>query len=214
MLNSNPLTHERGFSIVAVIGALIIISLLMVAALHIARDQRRRATLFADHALAMREAEAALAAAECELALATNTPTNHTCGAPPPAARIAALDPTTLAGFVPGRCGADAITRGLCWPESGQTVQDLAHFSPDQNNNRKAKAAELDTFTTTDTRDRPAHRARYVIEPIPDTQPGLWTHAGVERTPPLFRITAVGFGNDEDVNVMLQSVYRARTVAP
>ncbi|WP_439890408.1 pilus assembly protein PilZ [Ralstonia sp. 25C] len=214
MLNSNPLTHARGFSIVAVISALIIISLLMVAALHIARDQRRRATLYADHALAMREAEAALAAAECELALATKTPTSQACGAPPPAARIAALDPITLAGFAPGRCGTDATTRGLCWPNSGQTVQDLAHFEPDQNNNSKAKAVELDTFTTADTRDKPAHRARYVIEPIPDTQPGLWTHAGTERTPPLFRITAIGFGNDEDVNVMLQSVYRVRAVAP
>ena len=214
MLNSSPLTHARGFSIVAVIGALLIIGLLMVAALHIARDQRRRATLFADHALAMREAEAALAAAECELALATDTPTNHACGVPPPPARIAALNPTTLAGFVPGACGTDEPTRGLCWPKPGQTVQDLAYFGPDVSNIRKASAAELSTSTATDTREKPARRARYVIEPIPDTQPGLWTHAGAERTPPLFRITAIGFGNDEDVNVMLQSVYRARTVAP
>lgn len=214
MLSSNPLTHARGFSIVAVIGALLIIGLLMVAALHIARDQRRRATLFADHALAMREAEAALAAAECELALATDTPTNHTCGAPPTPARIAALNPTTLAGFVAGACGTDEPTRGLCWPKPGQTVQQLAHFSPDQNNDGKAKAVELTTSTTTETRDKPAYGARYVIEPIPDTQPGLWTHAGAERTPPLFRITAMGFGNDADINVMLQSVYRARTVAP
>ena len=64
MLNRQEKAY--GFSIIAVTGTLIIISLLMVTALQLVQDHVRRAALSADYALALRGAEAALAAAECD----------------------------------------------------------------------------------------------------------------------------------------------------
>lgn len=195
-----PKTNDRGFSIFAVTGALIIIGLLMMAALDLVQDHRRRATLSADHALAMQEADAALAVAECELAVATGTPAHGDCRATPNAARIAALNPVTLAGFVRGSCQP----HGLCWPLAGQTAPALANLASTTGH---TSAEEVSSTTTTESR-QPKHRARYIIEPIPDTQPRQWVHAGTAPYPVLFRVTAVGFGTDEDVKVMLQTVYR------
>jgi len=199
----NPQAQDRGFSIIAVTGALVIIGLLMMAALQLVQDHRRRATLSADRALALHEAEVALAAAECAIAVGAGTPHGDDCKATPNAARIPALDPITLASFVPGHC-----TPGLCWPLPGQTVQSLARLLTDDPQAVMVPAADPDNWR------RPSQRARYVIEPIPDALPGQWMQAGTVRAPALFRITAVGFGSDERVNVMLQTVYRPRVTEP
>ena len=204
MLNRQERAY--GFSIIAVTGTLIIISLLMVTALQLVQDHVRRAALSADYALALRGAEAALAAAECELAVATGTPTRNSCNVSLDDARMAALDPVTLAGFIPGRCGQGAEA-GLCWPLQGQPVQALAGLLEN--------GTSAVTVPTTAERDgRTPTSARYVIEPIPDALPGEWIRAGATRAPSLFRITAAGFGLDTQVNVMLQTVYRPRGVEP
>jgi Tfp pilus assembly protein PilX len=202
-------THDRGFSIILVIGALSTISLLMVAALHLVQDHRRRSSLFADHALALQEAEAALAVAECELALATDTPSLGDCTPAPSAARITALNPINLAGFVRGHCGQDTPRRGLCWPAEGLSAQALAGLAGTTSSN----AVPLPRTTTVSPR-QPMRNARYIIEPIPDTQVGQWVDAGTPPSPWLFRITAVGFSADEHVNVLLQTVYRPRAIQP
>nr|WP_311526647.1 pilus assembly protein PilZ [uncultured Ralstonia sp.] len=192
---------------IAVVGTLIVMSLLMVTALQLVQDHRRRATLAADHALALQEAETALAAAECGLALATGTPIHNDCRATPDDARIAALNPITLAGFVSGRCGQNAEL-GLCWPTPGQSVRALAKLLDDDTN-----SVVLPIVTQRNGRS-PALGARYVIEPIPDALPGQWVQAGAARGPSLFRITAAGFGGDKQVNVMLQTVYRPKGIKP
>lgn len=209
--------HALGFSMITVVGTLLIISLLMLTALHLGQDHLRRATLSADRALALREAESALAAAECEIAIATGTP-HHSddCQAVPDDARIAALDPVTLRGFVPGTCGQGA-TRGLCWPSQGQSAAALAELVSSD-----AHAVTLPPSHARGVRNTTP--ARYIIEPIPDALPGYWMHAGAPPTPWLFRITALGFGPTSVgadgkeatslVNVMLQTVYRARVAEP
>jgi len=202
MLNRRERTS--GFSVIAVTSALIVIGLLMVGALHLVLDHNRRAGLSADHALAMHEAERALTAAECELGIATGTPGIDDCHAEVGTARIAALDPVTLAGFVPQQCGQDAARRGLCWPKEGDSVETLSGLLLDERN------AILLPPPADDNWRQPAHRARYVIEPIRDAVSGQWIHANASRVPVLFRITAVGFGTDEAVHVKLQTVYRPR----
>lgn len=198
-------TRERGLSSIAVTGALIIISLLMVTAFQLVQDHVRRSALSADYALALHAAEAALTAAECELAVATGTPVRNGCRMALDDARIVALNPITLAGFVAGRCGQGAEV-GLCWPAQGQSVQDLAKLL---ESNRNAV-----TIPVTAERDgRIPAPARYVIEPIPDVLPGQWAQAGATHAPSLFRITAAGFGVDPQINVMLQTVYRPQGVA-
>lgn len=209
MLTLNRQVHARGFSIIAVVGTLIIMGLLMVSALQVVQDHRRRATLSADHALALSEAEAALATAECRLAFATGTPSRGDCPAISNPARDTTLDPVTLAGFVAvGTCGNDDLTRWLCIPRAGQTAQELAKLLQPTT-----LAAELPEVAAMEGRI-PAHHARYVIEPIPDVQPGQWMHAGTASAPHLFRITAAGFGTNDDVNVLLQVVYRPRVAQP
>ncbi|MEE2978938.1 MAG: pilus assembly protein PilZ [Pseudomonadota bacterium] len=199
-------TSVRGFSIIAVTGALIIISLLTVTALQLAQDHLRRAVLSADYAVALQAAESALAAGECDLAVATRTPIRRNCPATVDAARVAALDPITLAGFVPGLCG-QGTEAGLCWPLQGQSASKLADLI--ENGSRSV------TVTTTKQRDgRSATPARYVIEPIPDALPGQWIQAGAERPPSLFRITAAGFGTNPQINVLLQTVFRPRANEP
>ncbi len=200
-------TNARGFSIIAVTGALTIIGLLMMAAWPIAQDHSRRAALSADRAIAMHQAERALDAAECEIAMATGTPHPRPCVGAPDAERAAALDPITLAGFSPGQCGQSAATQALCWPLPNQPLQALSKLlAPDTN----AKALD----PVPDAWRASAHPPRYVIEPIPDALPGQWMHAGAARAPSLFRITAVGFGQSEKVNVMLQAIYRPQAVQP
>lgn len=198
----------RGFSVIAVVGALIIISLLMIAALQVVRDHRARSALSADHALALREADAALDAAECRLALATGTPGGTHCTAATDPVLDPKLNPVTLAGFTRGTCGND----GLCWPQ-GQTIKNLAGLL-----DRTSSAKELPGITAMGLR-KPGRHARYVIEPIPDEQPGQWIHAGAAPPSHLFRITAAGFGvagagEEPAVNVMLQVVYRPSVAQP
>lgn len=116
-----PLRPLRGFMLVFVMTATVLLGLLTMAAFHLVLDHRRRTSLSIDHALAMRAAEAALAAAECELSAATATPASPACTAAPSPGRIDALDPGTLAGFVAGACGSGPA-RGLCRPLPGQSL--------------------------------------------------------------------------------------------
>lgn len=204
----NLQTQERGFSIIAATGALIIIGLLMMAGLRLVLDHTRRASLFADHALALQEAEAALTVAECRIAVATDTPAHQDCSAAHDREHIASLDALTLSGFVPGQCGQGEAL-GLCWPLVGQSAQSLSKLLAD-----KPDAVTLPTPVQAGARQTPALAARYVIEPIPDALPGRWIEAGSARAPSLFRITAAGFGTDRAVNVMLQTIYRPRVAAP
>lgn len=212
-----PQEDCQGFTMVTVVGALIIVGLLMMTASQLVQDHVRRAALSADYALALAEAEAALAAAECEIAIATNTPRREACRVTPGDARTAALNPVTLAGFVAGECGEQGATRGLCWPPRNQSAAALADLAKSA-----AHAVPLDASEARGGRSTTP--ARYVIEPIPDALPGQWIHAGVPREPSLFRITAIGFGPssvaangaraDALVNVILQTVYRPRRIAP
>lgn len=118
---TRPARPSRGFMLVFVMAAVALLGLLTMAAFHLVLDHRHRTSLTIDHALAMRAAEAALAAAECELSVATGTPARPTCAAALSAERIDALDPEALPGFVAGACGSGA-TRGLCRPLPGQSL--------------------------------------------------------------------------------------------
>lgn len=204
MLSSR--VNARGFSIVAVTGAVTVISLLMMAAWPLVQDQSRRAALSADHALALQEAERALIAGECDIAIATGTPSRNSCVEVLDAKRATALNPVTLAGFAAGECGQNEAL-GLCWPLQGQSAQELSKLLDDNHSAKPLQPAPANNWR------EPAHPPRYVIEPIPDALPSQWIHAGAARAPSLFRITAVGFGHNKDVNVMLQTVYRPQAVA-
>ncbi|WP_296227891.1 pilus assembly PilX family protein [Ralstonia sp. UBA689] len=204
MLNSAG-TQARGFSLVIVVTAVALFGLLTMAAFHLMLDQRRRVSLTADHALAKHSAEFALAEAECELSVATDTPATPGCATIPPQDRIAALDPVSLRGFVAGACGS-GIALGLCQPLPGQSILALAGLLDETTFGVPIEAPPI----TPDSERVPALDARYVIEPIPDRWSGQPAQADEMPQPRLFRITAAGFGADPAVNVILQTVFRPR----
>lgn len=198
-------SQARGFSLPIVLAAVALLGLLTMAAFHLILDQRRLTSLAADHALAKHGAETALAAAECELAMATRTPPD--CSVALPQERIAALNPVTLSGFVAGTCGS-GITAGLCRPRPGQSLWALAGLLDEVT-----LGVEIGKPSpTSSSRREPARTARYVIEPIPDQWPGEVAQAEETQQPRLFRITAAGFGADPHVSVVLQTVFRPRVL--
>ncbi|MGC5831562.1 pilus assembly protein [Ralstonia pseudosolanacearum] len=202
-----PLRPSRGFMLVFVMTSTVLLGLLTMAAFHLVLDHRRRTSLSIDHALAMRAAEAALAAAECELSAATATPASPACTAAPSPGRIDALDPETLAGFVAGACGSGPA-RGLCRPLPGQSLWTDSRLLDTTTDGVEIEIPPADG-------DRQAgRRPRYVIEPIPDALPGHWIRADATAVPHLFRITAAGFGSDPAIAVVLQTVFRPRMPQP
>lgn len=116
-----------GFSMMVVMPAMALLGLLTMATFHLVLDQRHRTSLTADRALAKYGAEMALNAAECELSVATETPTNLQCMAALPRERIAALDPVLRRGFLLGTCGNDG-SLGLCQPQPDQSLWTLARL--------------------------------------------------------------------------------------
>jgi len=203
MLTSSP--REHGFSMMIVMAAVALLGLLTMATFHVVLDQRQRTSLTADHALAKYAAEHALTAAECELSVATDTPAPSACAVALPQERIVALNPVSLPGFAVGACGS-GNTLGLCRPRPDQSLWELAGLL-----DAISLGMPVGLPTPTPGSERmPARVARYVIEPIPDPWPGQVTQAGEISLPGLYRITAVGFGADPAVYVVLQTVFRPR----
>ena len=196
-------TKARGFSMMIVMPAVALLSLLTMGTFHLVLDQRHRTSLIADRALAKYAAEMAVIAAECELSIATETPTNLECMAAVPPERIAALDPVSGRGLLAGTCGS-GVSLGLCQPQPGQSLWTLARLL-----DTTTLAVEIDTRVP-DTERIAGRAARYVIEPIPDRWPGQATPPDGTSTPWLYRITAAGFGAHPAVSVVLQTVFRPR----
>lgn len=192
-----------GFSMMVVMPAMALLGLLTMATFHLVLDQRHRTSLTADRALAKYGAEMALNAAECELSVATETPTNLQCMAALPRERIAALDPVLRRGFLVGTCGNDG-SLGLCQPQPDQSLWTLARLL-----DATTHAVEIDARLP-GTQRIAGRTARYVIEPIPDRWPGQTQHSDDTPPPWLYRITAAGFGADPAVSVVLQTVFRPR----
>lgn len=202
---SNASAHARGFSLPIVMAAVALLGLLTMAAFHLVVDQRHRTSLAVDHALAKHGAETALAAAECELSVATRTPTRPDCSVALPQDRIVALNQVALHGFVTGVCG-NRVTVGLCQPQPGQSLWELGGFLEEATLGVEIGKPLL----TPESKRVSARTARYVIEPIPDQWPGHVVQGGESQQPRLFRITAAGFGTDPAVKVVLQTVFRPR----
>lgn len=188
---------------IIVMAAAALLGLLTMATFHLVIDQRHHTSLTADRALAKYAAEVALNAAECELSVATETPTNLECVAALPQERITALDPVSRRGFSPGACGSGAA-RGLCQPQPGESLWSLAQLLE-----TPTLAIEIDAHLPGSERIA-GRAARYVIEPIPDRWPGQAMQPDGTSSSWLYRITAAGFGADPAVSVVLQTVFRPR----
>lgn len=186
--------RARGFSMVIVLIILGILSLLGVAATHMTLTTERSSRYDRDWQIAYQAAEAALLDAEFDIR-GPNTAANK---------RVSQFQNTSVLGFTAG-CGSTAADRGLCLPStSGKDVWYTVNFLDDT---ASAKTVEFGEFTGRvldhgTTGVRPAREPRYIIEAIPDTQPGF----GTSRV--MYRVTAMGFGPRDDVQAVLQMFFR------
>lgn len=185
--------RARGFSMVIVLIILGILSLLGVAATHMTLTTERSSRYDRDWQIAYQAAEAALLDAEFDIR-GPNTFAGK---------RVSQFQNTSVLGFTTG-CGNSGTDRGLCLPStSGKDVWYTVDFGDESGN---AKTVGFGEFTgrTLDVGGgvRPKKNPRYIIEVIPDNQPGF----GTSRV--MYRVTAMGFGPRDDVQAVLQMFFR------
>jgi len=190
-----PAVWHQGFSLVTVMIILVVVSLLGAAASQMVLLGERSARYDRDWQIAFQAAEAALIDAEFDI----RGP--NTSGS----TRVATFTSTGLLGFSAGcSTGAD---RGLCLPASaGKPVWYNVDFTDESAN---AKTVQFGQFTDRvlaygNSGIQPAMRPRYIIEAVPDLNPG--GSANVQEF--LYRVTAMGFGPRKETQAVVQMYFR------
>ena len=210
----NPSSHslQRGFSLIVVLLMLLIAMVLGIGAAQLTLVGERSARNDRDTEVAFQAAEAALVDAERDV-----------LGPDPDAAqRLCLFNGDDISAFVPG-CGGAGIRQGLCAPaEAGDKpawmTADFAAAS--------TTSVAYGTFTGQSfasgaeaTKGRagtlPARAPRYIVEAVRNLggwQPNQLQSASARSASHLFRVTAIGFGMQEDTQVVLQTnLYKAGT---
>lgn len=198
-LARNP-QRQAGVSLIVVLLILVIVSILGVAGIQLAMMGERGTRNDRDMQLAWQAAEAALMDAEFDI---------EGLPAASPAKRNAIFAPghTDIARFTQG-CGTSGHSIGLCALNEGDAkpawlavdFTAAGHAGP---------AAEFGEFTGRVFASgamgiQPARAPRYVIEPIPDPLTSRTRAQGRY----VYRITAMGFGPNEETQAVMQSIYR------
>ncbi|MGJ7556567.1 pilus assembly PilX family protein [Variovorax sp. RB3P1] len=187
--------RQRGISLIIVLLLLVIVSILGVGAAQIATMGERSARNDRDMQVAWQSAEAALMDAEFDI---------H---GPAPSSRQAVF--TNMANtnaFVSG-CGDSGNSKGLC---TLVTTDKPAWLTVDFNATENAKTVAFGDFTGRTFPSgklgiQPAKAPRYIIEPIED--PSNRDISG-GSTKYIYRVTAMGFGPREDIQGVVQILYR------
>lgn len=183
--------RENGASLIIVLMTLVIVSLLGVGGAQIALMSERGARNDRDQQVAWQAAESALLDAEIDISDTAST-------------RNALFDSKTSTVFLQG-CGSTGTSRGLCGLTlSGKPAWLTVDFSTTGNS---AATTALGTFTNRifaagGVGIQPSKAPRYVIEltPDPESDPSEPSY--------LYRITAMGFGPRDDIQSVLQTLYR------
>lgn len=179
---------QRGASLIVVMMILIVVSILGVSGAQIAMMSERGARNDRDMQIAWQAAEAALLDATADMSDSTS-------------ARKSLFDGTTHAGFEPG-CGTSGNSRGLCdVTVSGKPAWLRVDFTDTSANAPTTAYGTFTgkTFTTGSTGVQPSKPPRYVIELVIDP---------LNNKSVIYRVTAMGFGPRDDIQAVLQMIYR------
>lgn len=188
--------RQRGVSLIIVLLLLVIVSILGVGAAQIATMGERSARNDRDMQVAWQSAEAALMDAEFDI---------HGPGTSNRQAVFTKMANTNA--FVSG-CGDSGNSKGLCTlVTTGQPAWLTVDFTSTAS---IAKTAAFGDFTgrafpAGATGIQPAKAPRYVIEPIED--PANRDISGA-TTSYVYRVTAMGFGPRDDIQGVVQILYR------
>jgi type IV pilus assembly protein PilX len=189
--------RERGASLMIVLLILLVVSILGVAGAQIALMGERAARNDRDYQVAWQAAEAALLDAEYDIR------------GPGTATRKDLFANNSISAFVAG-CGASTSgsSRGLCLPAStGKPVWLTVDFLSDTS-----PAVDFGTFTSRAfdagaTGVRSSKKPRYIIEILDD--PDAFGDTSIKANKKyVYRITAMGFGPRDDIQAVLQTIFR------
>lgn len=191
---------QRGVSLIIVLLLLVIVSILGVGAAQIATMGERSSRNDRDMQVAWQSAEAALMDAEFDI---------H--GPVDSSRRTVFTRMANTNAFVSG-CGSSGNSKGLCALE---TTAKPAWLTVDFTTTTGAKTAAYGDFTgrsfqsgstgSQPTGIQPSKPPRYVIEPIED--PANRDISG-STTSYIYRVTAMGFGPRDDIQGVVQIIYR------
>lgn len=186
---------QRGVSLIIVLLLLVIVSILGVGAAQIATMGERSSRNDRDMQVAWQSAEAALMDAEFDI---------H--GPVDSSRRTVFTRMANTNAFVSG-CGSSGTSKGLCALE---TTAKPAWLTVDFTATTGAKTAAYGDFTgrsfpSGSTGIQPSKPPRYVIEPIED--PANRDISG-STTSYIYRVTAMGFGPRDDIQGVVQIIYR------
>jgi type IV pilus assembly protein PilX len=191
--------QQRGVTLIIVLLILVVVTILGIGGAQIALLGERSTRYDRDYLIATQSAEAALMDAEFDIR-GPNTLVGN---------RVASFDQTNLGIFLPN-CGNAGTTRGLCQPNA-DTVRPVWAEVDFLDETVNAPTVAYGTFTgrTFDAGTgglQPARLPRYIIELIDDKTPG--GNAAGTAVPKMYRITAIGFGPRDDIQVVMQIAFR------
>lgn len=188
-----PLSIQRGASLIMVLLIMVVVSLLGVGSAQMALMSERGARNDRDMQVAWQAADAALVDAEFDMLKSTT------------ATRKAIFDGKSIANFVAG-CGTSGISRGLCIKTSATKpawlTVDFADTSSSAPTTPFGQFTDR-TFAAGGIGIQPAQAPRYMVELVPDPvrdlgKPATW----------IYRVTAMGFGPRTDIQAVVQMIYR------
>jgi len=193
--------RERGAALVFALCLLVAILLLGVSAAQMALQGERSARGERDRQIAFQAAEEALMDAEHDI---------EGEGSPGAPGRSSLFAADSAAGFAEGCAGGEP---GLCLPAASGAPpvwlsKDLG--LADSAAGTVAYGQFTGASMQTGAGFLPFRRPRYLIELLPFHRPGeeAGASAGEPAAGYLYRVTAIGFGAQEDTQVVLQTFYR------
>jgi len=190
---------QRGVTLVIVLILLVIVTLLGIGGARIALLGERSTRNDRDYQVAWQAAEAALMDAQFDI----RGPNADA------ASRVALFNESNTSVFVPG-CNTSAEFRGLCEPvaEPGKPVWASVDFLDDGATATTVAYGQYTgrSFDFGGVGVKPSRAPRYLIEWVPDTTPMGNASSGAK--PIMYRITAMGFGPRDDVQVVLQIAFK------
>jgi type IV pilus assembly protein PilX len=188
--------NQRGASLLMVMMILVIVSILGIGGLQIAIMSERGSRNDRDSQMAWQSAEAALQDAEFDMR------------GPGTSTRQASFSNSIKSEFVEG-CGASnsGNSKGLCLPAiSGKPVWLTTDFVSSTSPTTEFGDFTGRTFYTGTSGARPSKKPRYMIEVLDD--PETFSDLSLGKKKYVYRVTAMGFGPRDDIQTVLQMVFR------
>lgn len=191
---TSPHAHkvQHGASLIMVLLVLVVVSILGVGGAQIALMGERSARNDSNYQLAWQSAEAALQEAEVDMRTGT---------------RQGLFAPNIKNAFLDG-CGSSGTSKGLCNPSlAGKPVWLSADFT--SNSSPAAEFGEFTSraFSSGNVGIQPAKKPRYLIEVLDDPDVGGSLKAGTQKKY-IYRVTSMGFGPRDDVQAVMQMIFR------